>query len=72
MIVSNLPAGDRLMVRGRDDRGRTVESFLGGLYRGWSTVDLNIPDGAKTLDLDLIPQSPRKAEFYFDPKEARR
>ncbi len=72
MTVSNLPAGDRLMIRGRDDRGRPVGSNRGSEYKGWITVDLKIPPGAKTLDLELIPQSQRVAEFHFDPKLAHR
>ncbi len=65
--VTNLPVGDRVIVRGQDDRGRRFTSVTLGSLRELRTLNLPVPAGAQFLDLELIPQSSRTADFIFAP-----
>lgn len=69
--VSGLPDDGRVSARGHDDKGRDITASTYGGYRGERVLALGFEPGAKSLDLEVIPQLPRHVDFLFTPRFTR-
>jgi hypothetical protein len=65
--MASLPEDWRLTLWAVDDRGRRVANQGGGISDDEHFLSLDIPTGAKRLDLTLALQQARSAEFLIKP-----